>query len=91
MKIVINRCYGSYGLSQEAYKELNLEWDGHGFAYMDDRSNPELVEVVEKLGKDASGNLAELDVVEIPDDVTYEIYDYDGVETVHEAHRVWRR
>jgi hypothetical protein len=91
MKVVINKCFGGYGLSQKAYKELNLEWDGYGFAYMDDRSNPKLVEVVEKLGKDASGDLAELDVVEIPDDVTYKIHDYDGVETVHEAYRVWGR
>ena len=28
-------------------------------------------------------------VVEIPDGVEYEIYDWDGVEQIHEVHRVW--
>jgi len=28
-------------------------------------------------------------VVDIPDDIEYEIDDYDGIESVHEAHRSW--
>jgi L-arabinose isomerase len=91
MKVVINKCYGGYRLSRKAYKELNLKWDGYGLAYEDDRSNPELVKAVEKLGKAASGDFAELYVVEMPDDVIYEIDDYDGAEIVREEHRVWGR
>jgi hypothetical protein len=89
MKIVINKCYGGYGLSKEAYKALGLAWDGFGYAYADDRTNLKLVEVVEKLGEAANGGYAQLKVAEVPDDIEWAIDNYDGVETVHEAHRTW--
>jgi hypothetical protein len=89
MKLVINRCYGGYGLSKKAYDALGLVWDGYGYAYIDDRTNLKLVEVVEKLGDAASGEHAQLRVVEIPDNTAFEIEYYDGIETVHEAHRTW--
>ena len=55
------------------------------------RTDPALIEVVEKLGENAGGRGAELKVVEIPDDVKcWEIYDYDGCESIHECHRVWK-
>lgn len=58
--------------------------------YRMERSDPILVRVVEELGsKAASGSMASLKVVEIPDDVKYYIHDYDGCETVHEEHRSW--
>lgn len=38
---------------------------------------------------EASGRLAELEVVEIPDGTDWEIDDYDGVETIHEKHQSW--
>lgn len=28
MKVVINKCYGGFGLSKEAYKFLGLKWTG---------------------------------------------------------------
>lgn len=90
MKVVINRCFGGYGLSEKAYEFLGLEWDDYGFKYHQDRANPDLVRCVETLGEEvASGELSELHVVEIPDDVDWEIRDYDGMETVEEVHRVW--
>lgn len=90
-KVVLNKCYGGYGLSEEAYKYLGLEWDGYGFAYgsYEERTKEKLVECVEALGDKASGKFAKLVVVEIPDDMEYEIDDYDGVETLHEKHRSW--
>jgi hypothetical protein len=44
-KVVVNRCWGGFGLSQEAYKELGLEWDGYGYAYREEekRSDHKLV------------------------------------------------
>jgi len=54
-----------------------------------DRTSKYLVAAVEKLGNKASGKLANLKVVEIPDDVEYEIDDYDGSESIHEKHRIW--
>jgi hypothetical protein len=89
MKVVINRCFGGYGLSMAAYKALGFKWDGYGYAYIDDRTNKKLVEVVEKLGSAADGSSAALKVIDVPDDVKWMIDAYDGLETVHEVHRVW--
>jgi hypothetical protein len=33
--------------------------------------------------------MAELEVVEIPDDVEWIIVDYDGMEHIAEKHRTW--
>ena len=54
------------------------------------RDDPALVQVVEEMGPAANGNHAELKVVEIPDDVEWEIHEYDGSEHVAEKHRTWR-
>jgi hypothetical protein len=89
MKIVINKCYGGYSLSESAYNELGIPWDGYGYCEQFKRSDPRLVSCVEKLGSAASGDLAELRIVEIPDDVEWEIKDYDGIEWVAEKHRTW--
>ena len=91
MKVVINRCFGGFGLSEKAYEFLGLEWDGFGYKYNGDyfRTDAKLVECVETLGEEANGRYAELKVVEIPDDVEWEIDYYDGVETIHEVHRSW--
>ena len=53
------------------------------------RSDEALVQVVETLGERASGEFSKLVVVEIPDDVQWEISDYEGFETIHEIHRTW--
>lgn len=89
MRIVLNKCYGGYCLSEEAYKFLGLNWDKYGFAYDDDRTNEKLINCVETLGCKANGLTAELMVIDIPDDIDYEIESYDGYETVEEKHRSW--
>lgn len=55
----------------------------------DYRTDPVLIEVVEELGEKASGAFGQLEIVEIPDDMSYEITDYDGIEILHESHRQW--
>jgi hypothetical protein len=87
MKIVINTCYGGFGLSPEAVEKLASE----GAAPSRDipRDDPALVRVVETLGRAASDPLAQLQVVEIPDGVEWQIEEYDGVEWVAEKHRTW--
>jgi len=60
----------------------------YGFARVD-RDDEHLVDVVEKLGSDASGSYAKLKVVEIPDGVSYEIEEHDGYEHVAETHQTW--
>lgn len=85
MKVVINRCYGGFGLSEKAMKFLGVDSSWPDIA----RNDPKLVECVEKLGEEANGTYAELKVVEIPDDVNWEIGEYDGLEWVEEVHRRW--
>jgi len=92
-KIVVNRCYGGFSLSEEAvllYAKkkgvtLDPEDAGRGF----DRDDPTLVEVVKELGDKASGRFAQLAIVAIPDDVVWEIEEYDGLERVAEKHHTW--
>jgi hypothetical protein len=134
IKIVVNRCYGGFGLSAKAMhayaarKGLTLypedssfhtiywtvppgdrprrvEWSklsqeeriAYSAAYRDARlsasdiarDDPDLVAVVEELGKAASDTYAELDVAEIPDGTSWVIEEYDGREWVAESHRTW--
>lgn len=91
MKVVVNKCYGGFSLSEKAYEFLGLEWDGYGYAYNDYdlRTDEKLIKCVETLGNKASGRFANLKVVEIPDDVEWEIDYYDGIEKIEEIHRSW--
>src|SRR5690606_27159918 len=141
MKVVINKCYGGFGLSPKAVLKY-AEYSGFKvYAYTEDyetdfenrqcdridsptdsgpfifyfskqdlgkrvsvkilndvkwfhdydvdRNDPILVRVVEELGEEADGEHASLKVVEIPDDVEYEIPEYDGIEHIAEVHRTW--
>lgn len=139
MKLVINTCYGGFGLSTAAYEKL-IEYgvpvrayidqkydedskrylpeplnDGevifdrslskgsssindmmlkHGDRYWDcwtqkNRAHPLVVRVVKELGKAANGRCADLKIVNIPKGVDYVIEEYDGLESIHETHRVW--
>jgi len=73
-------------LSSDYYLEDGNEW----FNCREiERNDPTLVAVVEKLGKEADGFCATLKVVEIPEDVDWEIGEYDGNEWVAEKHRIW--
>lgn len=54
-----------------------------------DRSDPALVQTVEELKELANGAHARIKIVEIPDDVKWRLEDYDGVESIHEIHRLW--
>jgi len=81
-------------ISKKCYKEDGdyRNVNGKGYVLIDsdiERDDPTLIQVVEELGKEASGSLAELKIVEIPDDVNWEIDEYDGIETIDEVHRSW--
>lgn len=114
MKIVVNRCYGGFSLSEEAiyalyarrgirvytvednlgsvystvpeeeYKKIrNADKVSGNYVklndvfispYAVDRDDPDLIAVVEELGSErASGDFAELEIVDIPDGIQYEI------------------
>lgn len=129
MKVVINRCFGGFGISQAGYKRLielgvpvrryvqqkrdrktglwKPEPKNEGMVIFNDgikqgmrvkywlscfrthREDPLLVKMVEDLGQGANGEYADLRVVEIPDDIEWKIEEYDGMETIEEAHRSW--
>lgn len=78
MKIVVNGCYGGYGLSAWAKEQLGID-------YSDDicRNQPDLVSLVENFPEKVDDDFSKLSVVEIPDNSTdWEISEYDGLETV---------
>jgi len=117
MKVVINSCFGGFGLSDAAFEEFltrkGIAWEkqddkyGYGmnhykaghlgddehylgsFDMVNDRADPDLVAVVEQLGKEANSKYSELKIVDIPDDVKWFIVEYDGLEHVAEEHRTW--
>jgi len=53
------------------------------------RDDHKLVQVVRELGEAANGHCAELKIVEIPDDVAWQIENHGGIEHVSEKHRTW--
>jgi hypothetical protein len=53
------------------------------------RDEPLLIQVVEELGEKANGKYAKLKIVTIPDDIEWEIDEYDGQESVREVYRSW--
>jgi len=138
-KVVINTCYGGFGLSHKAIMEyykrkgitayafVDARDDGHcdfthfkpytnqehpfiihyaskplnedgtydQTAYLAQgrelqRDDPDIIAIVEKMGKKSWGQHAELSIVEIPADVEWEIEEYDGAEHIAETHRTWR-
>jgi hypothetical protein len=132
MKVILNKCYGGFDVSDAAYHRYAekkgieiftysltsgldyektdrksgfvhyLTKDFGDFVKQEDvndedilylnaemREDPVLVEVVEELGKGASGAYGELKVVEIPDGMKYVIDEYDGYEELHEDVPTW--
>lgn len=54
------------------------------------RDDEALILTVQELGMRASGKFANLQIIEIPDDVDWEVEEYDGNEWIAEKHRTWR-
>ena len=82
MKIILNKCYGGFGISDEALRMAGIT-DTDEWGYDDLRTNPEVIKAVEILGKDANDKYSNLAVVEIPEAATdWEVDEYDGYETM---------
>jgi len=84
-KVVYNACFGGFGLSEKAIArltELGVHFEcKHEYAYEVSRHNPLLVQVVEELGDEASGEYSDLRIAEITSQF-YQIDEYDGSESV---------
>ena len=104
MKVVINTCYGGFSVSKKVYEKLGMEWDKYGYLKNGDfsivsdnynayRCDPRLIEAIESIGTEkSSGDLAKLDIIEIPDELGelgWYIENYDGMESIHETHKSW--
>ena len=134
MKVVINRCYGGFSLSDTAFERyLDLKgitwykdnsWRGlseyynipveeyealyevckarpdspdkfkelnglYLYSLAIERNDPLLIQIVEELGEESWGKYAELKIVDVPDDVQWEIAEYVGLESVKEISRSW--
>ena len=136
MKVILNKCYGGFEVSDKGYKlyaeKKNLpicaykedyhsghykkingaitdnfgvtyftkdfgdcfipaeeDWKYHLYLSNEDREDSTLIEVVEELGKEASGRNGNLIVIDVPDGMKYVIDDYDVIETLHEEVPVW--
>lgn len=104
-KIVINCKFGGFSLSNQAIElygtlsgiilnknssKLYCREDGTYFnhRYLS-RTDAILIEVVEKLGKNANGKFSDLRIISIPEDVEWEICEHDGSEWIAEKHRKW--
>ncbi len=74
---------GTYKDYNEEYEKISLK------SSPENRGDPLLIQVVEELGDEANGRCAKLKIIEIPNDVDYEIDEYDGLESIHEVHRSW--
>lgn len=86
MKIVINKCYGGFHLSNKAKNKLAkaVGVKAADLWTKDYREHPALVAIVEEMGVKAyDASVSELAIVEIPDTATdWELSEYDGFEEV---------
>lgn len=101
-KVVYNACYGGFGLSRAATEKLATMGVQGAKEHLADpeavrfysysardisRHDPRLVQVVEEMGEDASGQCAALRVEDVgPGPVAYRIKEHDGnehVETIY--------
>lgn len=85
--IVINKCFGGFGVSELALDRY-YQYTGTRPSEFE-RDDPTLVRIVRELGDEANGGYAKLHIVEIPGDVAWQIEEYDGNEWVAEQHRTW--
>ena len=84
MKIVLNECYGGFGVSDLGAEILGTHNPEREMFFGSGNAMHEmLAALVEKFGALLNGEFANLQVYEIPDDVTdWEINEYDGYESL---------
>ena len=85
MKILINGCYGGFGISDEAKAEYKRR-TGEKLPYCDDnRYNPILIQIREEFGRTQfSGHCASI-CIETIDEIYkdyHTINEYDGIESI---------
>lgn len=84
MKIVLNKCYGGFSLSEFACEKLGCGPYDYDYSETLSRTDEKLIDLIETYGSEkCSGEHSAIVVVEIPDEATdWEFDEYDGVEFV---------
>lgn len=85
----VNFCYISLKDAGDTIHDFKKIKDSYFYDGDIARDDHDLITVVEELSDDANGDFAELKIIEIPDDINWEISEYDGMESVEEVHRSW--
>jgi len=82
MKIVLNKEYGGFALSDFACEKLGCRPYDYDVPFL--RNDEKLIDLIETYGSEkCSGRYAALVIEEISDETTdWEINEYDGIETV---------
>lgn len=88
IKVVVNHCYGGFGLSEVAKSLVEERTGKEFFPWEHPRHCPVLVSVVEELGEAANGDCAKLVVEELRWGSRYIIEEYDGAENVCEPEQI---
>lgn len=99
MKIVINTRHSGFSLCREICNKLDIpipyypENEDFGIDSINPhayRAHPTLIKAIEDWGEQfAGGHMAELEIIEIPDDVNWVIEEHAGKEHIAEVHRRW--
>lgn len=95
VKITLNGEYYSDGSGpcekmEDAYYLCNEDFGIESDNVYQYRAEKRLIETIEILGEEkASGVLSNIVIVNIPENVDWEIDDYDGMENIEEVHRRW--
>jgi hypothetical protein len=88
---VVDTKYKSFNVTHYYKKGMVDSDDGYlsPYDYTRDRSDSDLIAVIEEMGKAANGNCADIKIIEIPDGIEWEVHEYDGMEHIAEKHRTW--
>ena len=86
MKVVINRCYGGFGLSDE-FMEAYPQFEEYNYAWHNDkdkRTDKDFISALENFGLEkADTRFSSLEIIELPNNTTdWEIDEYDGSESI---------
>jgi len=84
MDVLINDCYGGWGMSDKAKELYKLRKTENSNNYLTRRSDPTLIQIYKELCDEFDGKYSKTGIEKIPKKYEnhYSISEYDGLETV---------
>lgn len=88
---------GNWPLIEDMGDSFIFEWEGEMFDRLvyqlptngESRTDPVLIDIIEKYGDKNRHGCHAPTVIEVPDGVEWVVDEYDGMESLHEAHRIF--